>query len=339
MAFRKKSSSAFTIVELLIVIVVVGILAAITIVAYSGISSRAVVSSLQSDLEGAAKLLKLDQVTNSSFPTSLPLANGGNGVPSSSGTVYTYAASNTSPFQTFCITATKNNIDYNITQDGSSQPGICPILNLDAGNTSSYPGTGTTWTDLSGNGNNGTLNGGVSYSSANGGAMTYNGTSGYVSAGNSASLKLTGDITMDTWIYLNHNLYPPGVTNWEVISSEIYQSSGFLFRIDGASGKPLVRTNQAGSSSEVQSTIGLAVRTWYNIVISKSGNTARIYINGTLNTSGTSSSPVAAVAPLTVGGNGQRFDGLIGSARIYNAPLSADTILQNFNALRGRYGL
>ena len=43
------------------------------------------------------------------------------------------------------------------------------VLNLDAGNTASYPGTGTTWTDLSGNGNNGTLVNGVGYNFANGG--------------------------------------------------------------------------------------------------------------------------------------------------------------------------
>lgn len=340
MVSKKQSyPSAFTIVELLIVIVVIGILATITIVAYNGISSRAIVSSLQSDLEGASKLLKLDQVTNSSFPTSLALANGGKGIPASSGTVYAYAVSNTTTPQTFCITATKNNINYNITQDGSSQPGICPVLSLDAGNTSSYPGTGTTWTDLSGNGNNGTLYGGVGYSSANGGVMTYNGTSGYVSAGNGAGLKLTGDMTLDTWIYLNHNLYPPGTTNWEVISSESYQSSGFLLRIDGTSAVVWARTSQAGSSTGIASTIALNVRTWYNIVISKSGNTASIYINGALNTSGTLNNPVAAVAPLLVGGSGQPFDGLIGSARIYNAPLTADVVLQNFNLFKGRYGL
>jgi hypothetical protein len=48
---------------------------------------------------------------------------------------------------------------------------------LDASNTASYPGTGTTWTDLSGNGNNGTLIYGVTYSSTNGGTMVFNGSS------------------------------------------------------------------------------------------------------------------------------------------------------------------
>ena len=54
------------------------------------------------------------------------------------------------------------------------------VLNLDAGNTASYSGTGTTWTDLSGNGNNGTLTNGTSYSSTNGGVMVFDGVNDYV---------------------------------------------------------------------------------------------------------------------------------------------------------------
>lgn len=48
------------------------------------------------------------------------------------------------------------------------------VLNLDAAEPASYPGTGTTWYDLSGNGNNGTLVNGPTYNSANGGSNTQN---------------------------------------------------------------------------------------------------------------------------------------------------------------------
>ena len=50
------------------------------------------------------------------------------------------------------------------------------ILNLDAGNRYSHPGSGTTWSDLSGNNNNGTLVNGVGYSSSNGGSFVFDGT-------------------------------------------------------------------------------------------------------------------------------------------------------------------
>jgi prepilin-type N-terminal cleavage/methylation domain-containing protein len=98
--FLRKGSRGFTIVELLVVIVIIGILAAITIVSYTGISQRAIVSSLQSDLTNAANQLKLDQVTSSSYPATLALANSGKGIPASAGTAYTYAVSNVTTLST-----------------------------------------------------------------------------------------------------------------------------------------------------------------------------------------------------------------------------------------------
>lgn len=68
----RKTTSGFTIVELLIVIVVIGILVAITIVAYNGIQQRALVTTLKSDLTNASKQIELNQVDNGAYPTSLP---------------------------------------------------------------------------------------------------------------------------------------------------------------------------------------------------------------------------------------------------------------------------
>lgn len=109
----------FTIVELLVVIVVIGILAAITIISYTGIKNKAVIVSLASDLSGASKLLKMDQITNSAYPTTLSLANDGRGIPSSAGTIYQYDVNNDSVTQTFSLTATNNDYSYNINQDGT----------------------------------------------------------------------------------------------------------------------------------------------------------------------------------------------------------------------------
>jgi len=117
---------AFTIVELLVVIVVIGILASITIISFSGISQRAISASLQSDLGNASKILKMDLAENGSFPSSPEEANGNKGIPYSDGTSYQYTANNSTSTKEFCITATKSNMSYYLNQDSEPAIGGCP---------------------------------------------------------------------------------------------------------------------------------------------------------------------------------------------------------------------
>jgi prepilin-type N-terminal cleavage/methylation domain-containing protein len=127
---KSTRSFGFTIVELLVVIVIIGILAAITVVSYGGIAQRATVASLISDLDNASKQLKIDQVINGAYPATLAMANGGKGVLASSGTTYQYAVDNSVNPQTFCITATKSAQNYKITNDGTPSIGNCTVTNL-----------------------------------------------------------------------------------------------------------------------------------------------------------------------------------------------------------------
>lgn len=95
----KNRQSGFTIVELLIVIVVIGILAAITIVAYNGIQKRATGSALQSDLKNASTQLEATRVDNNDqYPTN------GSSLKASNGTVFTYVSNGT----TYCLQATNS---------------------------------------------------------------------------------------------------------------------------------------------------------------------------------------------------------------------------------------
>src|SRR5665648_7688 len=143
---KPRTTHGFTIVELLVVIVVIGILAAITIVSYTGISSKATVASLVSDLDNASKQLKLYLVDNSKYPDSIALVSGSYcPTPAdtryclkvSSGTAFTYTSNNSNNTKTFSLLATKGSTNYNITND--TQPSlVTPIANASVSATGTY---------------------------------------------------------------------------------------------------------------------------------------------------------------------------------------------------------
>src|SRR5665647_291167 len=110
---RASSRRGFTIVELLIVIVVIGILATLTIVAYTGIQDRAKTASLQSDLAQASKQLeiyKFSASTGEQYPINLATA----ALKATSGNSYTYQVNNTSP-ASYCLSEFVGSTSYYIT--------------------------------------------------------------------------------------------------------------------------------------------------------------------------------------------------------------------------------
>ena len=115
-SLKSRNHPGFTIVELLVVIVVIGTLAAITIVSYSGISQKATVAQLQSDLKNNATLLEIDKINSSSetYPASAGSANGGKGLKYSNGTTLSYNYS--SATNTYCLqTSSSGGTNYFIT--------------------------------------------------------------------------------------------------------------------------------------------------------------------------------------------------------------------------------
>lgn len=122
LSLKKTYIKAFTIVELLVVIVVIGILAAITIVSYSGITNRAKIASIQSDLSNSYMQLSMFYVDNGAYPTTISVDCGSSPttttnlcIKPSSGTSYTAIPySNPTP-QSFTLTAVNGNISWNIT--------------------------------------------------------------------------------------------------------------------------------------------------------------------------------------------------------------------------------
>jgi len=319
-----------------VVIVVIAILAAITVVAYSGITSQATVASLQSDLTNAAKVLKMDQVMNSTYPATLAAANDGKGIPASPGTTYEYAFDNTASPPTFCIVATKGVTSYKITNNNQPVAGNCLDYGLsvhfDAGNALSYPGSGTSISDLSGHGITGTLLSGVGYNASDGGALVFDGVDDVVSYP-TASIPNLSTFTASAWIYIagDGSEGINGVMNGKAFRFFIYNSNNIIW------------TQIVGVTPYSDNSLTVVPRNqWVNVAFSYDGTNRNYYVNGVPvrqnPSTGTPTNPQDGEVG-SIQGVWYAFNGRISDVSVYNRALSAGEFQQNFNLLRSRYGL
>jgi hypothetical protein len=213
-------------------------------------------------------------------------------------------------------------------------------LYIDAANVKSYPGTGTTWSDLSGNGNNGTING-ATYDSSNNGRFLFDNTNDVVTIPNSASLNPTTGLTIASWVIFDADsqdfIFEKGNVNTQF--SLFSHSTDIVFRTFH-SGDTSYHTQGLSKSS-----VGVINGQWHNIVGSWNGTTKTIYVDGVLRNSVSKSGSLVTTTPGASVGRfggttaGYWFGGSISSVSVYNKGLSESEIQQNFEALRGRYGI
>lgn len=212
------------------------------------------------------------------------------------------------------------------------------VLHLDAGNTTSYSGSGTTWNDLSGNGSNVTLTN-TTYSSANGGSIVFNGTTSYVDF--TANIGNTNVVTVEMWVKTNSLTSPVGMY------------FGFGLYDVWTSGGNIGYNTSAGDLQGVNSSqvdfLGI-VGGWRHLVFvmnsgAKTNN--KIYINGesqtmnqvygTFNTTNANfNSGVGRISSWRNDLN-WRMNMHVANFKIYNRELTQQEITNNFNANKSRF--
>ena len=215
------------------------------------------------------------------------------------------------------------------------------VLNLDAGQTASYPGTGTTWTDLSGNGNNGTLVNGPTYSSANGGSLVLNGTNQRVSF--VANPALSGSWSIGSIFNTSKSTGAQAVFGRTAPIPGFEQNYNLIINAN-----TIEILSSADSYTRVTSTSILA-NAWYFAVgtFESATKALKLYVNGSLvgfKTLTVSSTPTTGPQLLQIGASDGAspvnfFQGNIAQASLYNVALTAAEVQQNFNCLRMRYGI
>jgi hypothetical protein len=214
------------------------------------------------------------------------------------------------------------------------------VLHLDAGNPASYPGSGTTWTDLSGNNNNGTLINGPTYSSDNGGSIVFDGVNDYV---NFSSRLLTSDITQISffmWIYPKSDGVILAVLGQSSINNSYHHSAIEV----GSSGQLRMSLWHNSLANRINSTLSL--NTWSHVGFTYAGTTLTGYLNGSSagTTNFTWSKPLNIYFGImstesTNMGTGTYGDGNVSLTQLYNRALTPQEVQQNFNGTRSRFGI
>jgi hypothetical protein len=217
------------------------------------------------------------------------------------------------------------------------------VLALDVGNSKSYPGSGTAWTDLSGNGNTGTLVNGVGYNSGNLGSLSFDGTDDYGILTTNIFRTTLPNFTISVW----YRKTVDGILFGNHYHNSTWESVWFstnLFIVNGAPNSTTNRQQLSYTATANSSTI------WHNLVAvnNSSSNFMKVFLNGTeYTTKSATVVPWDSTVPPTIGA--QRniatggvlgpLTGNISNIQVYNRALTAQEIQQNFIATKSRFGL
>ena len=212
------------------------------------------------------------------------------------------------------------------------------VLCLDAANKKSYPGSGTTWTDLSGQGNNGTLTNmsATPFDSGNGGSLVFDGVNDYIGLNSSFQVSTNNIYSITAWIYKAGS---------SVNNAGALFSGGYGGDVDGI----IIFTDSYLTTDDIR-------------ISSSNGNVSAIFYNGVSQTLTTNTytsvnfnlnewihiavtginvnSTYGGVHTIGANNNGTNyFEGKISSVKLYSKELTPQEIQQNYNATKTRFGL
>lgn len=322
---RRATQSGFTIVELLIVIVVIAILAAITIVAYNGIQERTRESALRSDLAQAVRQIEVAKASDPSEQYPATQAAAGIRVSSSSTVLYVPVGSNS-----YCVQVS----GYNqvLSQNGSGQTvSTQPCLqNGLIGWWTLNDGSG----DASGNGYDLAYTASTPVTGQNGqaaGATGFNGSTSIVATTAAPNSLFPQDFTISFWY--NGTAWASGAAT-SFISKRTGSSSGvFMYRSSG--GQLVFDCGGSSGANRWITAYQMPLNQWTHITATCDGNSRQIYVNGVLEQTGVGGSVniLNNAAELQFGAefvNGYPFTGAMDDVRLYDRRLSAGEIQQLF---------
>jgi len=226
------------------------------------------------------------------------------------------------------------------------------VLSLDAADRNSYPGSGTTWIDLSGNGYTGTLINGPTYSTNNGGNLLFDGSDDYVTSNTSLPL-ITNDITLIVFA----NIISFSNRNFLLSKYQTTTPYGFVFEVgtDSTNWTNTMRFyaqgNDACCSVDYRGSVQLTNNTTYMFTVQfKTSTSIQMFYNLTEMTATHANASWASVTGWTNGTNVYSVGALpppvgvysnyrIYNTLVYNRILTFSELTQNYNALKSRFGL
>ena len=299
-------------------------------------------------LNGVSDATPVSQTINAQV-TSNPLEIGrGNGIPTfyfkgniEQLLVYNKALSQSEITNIYNLTVRRFRDSFDIPT--TILPAIIPIittglvLNLDAGNLTSYPGTGTDWFDLTVNNNDTILINGPVYSSLNGGSLVFDGVSTYGTMSYNSGFDLSStDFTLECWFNSNSFSSP------QILISKDTNGSNFDWCLYMPNSTTLSIYSNSTTTNVTATVPTMNTGQWYHFVVTSVSGVIRIYLDGVLYQTSTMSISNSNTIQLTVGCASWNLpntftNGKISIIRLYGIGLTGTEVLQNYNAIKNRY--